>query len=387
MGFLMRRPHIPVVLAVALLVAACGSLKLRSPLVSNGIDWPAYGGGESRAGIAATRVTRPLVEDWEYDVTAGIGSGSPVVIDSILLVANLRGELYALDAVSGRKLGRYAFSDPIEGSPAAARNLVLLGLTGSPGVLLGYDVLEGAILWRKSYGDIQGTPLVLHRHAIAGTLQGALVCVETSTGELLWKFDLPENSSYKGIRSSPAAESGIVVFGADDGALYGVDAESGTQRWKVLFGTPVAASPAIAHGIVVAADLRGMTRAASVRDGKVLWQFAAGAPCYAPPLVTDSLAIVATIQGSIHAVALSDGSLRWTSAVGAPVNAGAVVSGDYMYLGTLQREVIALRIATGEVAWRTSVTGRIKTAPAIACGRLFVATDDRLIMAFREAGK
>lgn len=387
MGFLMKRPFTLGVVATALLLTACGSLKLRGPLVPNGIDWPAYGGGESRTGVAPTRLIPPLVEDWDYDVSAGIGSGSPVVVDSIVLVATLRGELYVLHAVSGKKLGSYAFSDPIEGSPAVARNLVVLGLAGSPGTLVAYDVLEGAIHWRKPYGDIESTPLVVRRRAIVGTLQGTLLCVETMSGTLVWRFDLPENSAYKGIRSSPATESGVIVFGADDAALYCVDAESGVERWRLAFSAPILASPAIARGIVVALDQKGVTRAVSIQEGKTIWQFHAGSQSNAPALVTDSLVIVTTIQGAVYALSLADGTLRWTSKPGGPVNAGAAASGDFMYVGTLQREIIALRISTGEVAWRTVVSGRIKTAPAIACGRLYVATDDRLIMAFRETDK
>ena len=44
----------------------------------------------------ATRetITPPLTLAWDYDVTGGIGKGSPLVVDSVLLVGNMRGELH-----------------------------------------------------------------------------------------------------------------------------------------------------------------------------------------------------------------------------------------------------------------------------------------------------
>jgi outer membrane protein assembly factor BamB len=47
----------------------------------------------------------------------------------------------------------------------------------------------------------------------------------------------------------------MVIFGADDGRVYVLDAATGEEKWSYEIGAPVKASPAVVGGrILVGAD-------------------------------------------------------------------------------------------------------------------------------------
>lgn len=370
-----------------LLVAAlssCGALKLAAPLTPKEGDWCIFGGSAVRGGVAQTTLLPPLQERWAFDIAAGTGPGSPIIVDSTLLQATLRGDLYALDAVTGRKLGRLNFNQPIAGSPAVNGFQAILGLGGPQGSLLSYDLVRGTTEWQHQHGDIAATPLILDQNVFVGTLDGRFLCASIHTGELLWEFTLPENVSHKGIRSSAAATESTLVFGADDGAVYALNAQTGVQRWRVMTRGPVLATPALRGDIAVAASTGGTVHAIALATGERRWMFDAASPITASAVIADSCVAVFTSGGSAFCLDLQSGSIRWATSLNGPISGGAILAGSHLYVATQRRELLALALTTGTVVWRTQLTGRGKSALAAASGRIYVATDDQLIHCFTQ---
>ncbi|GAA3863197.1 PQQ-binding-like beta-propeller repeat protein [Streptomyces sedi] len=63
----------------------------------------------------------------------------------------------------------------------------------------------------------------------------------------------------------------------ESGALYAVDAASGTVRWSRRFGGAIAAAPVADGGTVYVASEQGEISALASATGRVLWNFEAGA--------------------------------------------------------------------------------------------------------------
>jgi outer membrane protein assembly factor BamB len=379
----MRHILFRTVLAVS--IAGCGSLKVDHPPAKRAGDWPTLGGSEARTGVSTQAVIPPLQLEWEQDVSAGIGTGSPVLVDSILLLGNLRGELVALHAASGRKLGAISMGDAVMSSPVVDGATVYVTAANTRESLVAYDLVEGKPRWRGEYGDIEVSPLLHNGRLFAGTTSGVFVCVDALTGDSVWTRRIEDNVRRKGIRSTAAAAGGLVVFGADDGFVRAVDALRGTLRWSTATGAAVVAAAAIDGGHVFIANLDGKACALDTADGRVLWTFETGSAVYATALATDSLVIFGTTGGTLFGLDKAGGTQRWRADAGGPVSASAVASGEHLYVGTLRRELLAMRLADGTVTWKADMAGRIKSAPAIAYGRIYVACDDRMVRAFKEA--
>jgi outer membrane protein assembly factor BamB len=372
-------------LLATLLFNACSGLRLPQPLAVDTSDWAMFAKYASRVNATSETVPPPLTLEWEYDITGGIGNSSPLVVDSVLMIGNLRGELYAINAYTGKRIGWVDLGDAIQGTPIIDGNVAIVTLSNTDLSLVAFDLSEGKARWRMEYGDIEASPLLRNQKIFAGNVEGAFYCVDLTTGVQLWKFELPDNVKRKGIRSSAAGSDSSITFGADDGFLYALDAERGTQIWRHNTGASIVGSPCIANGNVYVGNLGGTICGVDLHSGKPRWQFEAGASIYASPSFADNKIFIGTTGGMMYALDAMTGTLVWKTDLGSVINSSAVIAGNVLYVGTLKKMLFGLNIADGTPVLKQEVPGRIKTSPAVAHGRLFVATDEKLILSFRSA--
>jgi len=390
MGFLrkntkgIRVPPVLRLVASIVLVAnlSCSHLKIERPLRQSAADWPAFGRSVARTNSSAETIAPPLSLVWTHDITGGFGSGSPLVIDSLVLVGNLRGELYALNARTGQRKGWIDLCDAINGSPVVEGGVVYVCGSNTEESLIAFDMVQGKSIWKKPYGDIEVSPLLLEDRLYFGNIRGEFFCVNKRTGEKLWKFDIPENTKLKGIRSSAVADHGAVIFGADDGYMYALETETGKLRWSYDTGSPIVAPPAAQHGALFIGNISGAFLCLNAENGTLLWSYSCGTSILAGAAVSNSNVLVATAGGSVVSLRPEDGVAQWRSELGSVINASPVIAGEYIYVGTLKKTLHGIRLTDGELVFSHTVSGRIKSSPAIAYRRLYVASDDRLIMAF-----
>lgn len=373
------------VLSTTLLVGACSGLRVPEPLTVDSSDWAMFAKHESRVNATSETVPPPLALEWEYDITGGIGNGSPLIVDSVLMVGNLRGELYAINAYTGKRIGWIDLGDAIQGTPSIDGNIAIVTLSNTDLSLVAFDLSEGKTRWRREYGDIEASPLLHYQRIFAGNVEGTFYCIDLTSGDQIWKFELPDNAARKGIRSSAAGSDSIVVFGAEDGFLYALDAERGTQLWRRYTGSSVVGSPCIAHETVYIGNLGGTVCAVDLHSGKTRWQCETGASIYASPSFAEGKLFIGTTGGMMYALDAATGAVMWKTDLGSVINSSAVIAGNVLYVGTLKKMLFGLNIADGTPVLKQEVQGRIKTSPAVAHGRLFVATDEKLILAFRSS--
>jgi len=377
---------LPAVLLITC-VAGCSGLRLDYPLRFEDGASRTFAGNMMRNNDAATAPAPPLVKTWEQDVSAGFGEGSPLLMDSVLFIGNLRGELYAFNARTGKRFGWVNLGGAIHGAPVIEAERAFVPLAGSRESFIAYDFVEGKIRWRQALGEIHVSPLLLDSRLYVANTAGSCYCIAREDGATLWTYTLPGNTAAKGIRSSPAGIDTSIFFGADDGYLYHLDALTGRLRWRINVGAPIQATPVIHKDRVCVGTLAGRCVAVERTTGTQVWSADVGGSIYGPALVDSSLVITGTTAGFIVALHRSSGTVAWKADLRAPVNAGILGAGTFIYAGTLRRELVALDRSTGTIVWRTTLDGRVKTTPVAGAGFVYVAADNRIIQAFRGQDK
>ncbi len=105
-----------------------------------------------------------------------------------------------------------------------------------------------------------------------GSHDGALYALDAATGSEIWRFETGSR-----VYTSPALSGGRVIFGSDDGTLHALDARDGTEAWRFETGRPLYASPAVAGGVVYfAGEAGGDLFALDAASGAELWRFQTG---------------------------------------------------------------------------------------------------------------
>ncbi len=62
------------------------------------------------------------------------------MVDGTLLVGNLRGELYAADGQTGKRIGWIKLGDAIQGSPVVDGSMVYVAVSNSSESLVAFDL-------------------------------------------------------------------------------------------------------------------------------------------------------------------------------------------------------------------------------------------------------
>jgi outer membrane protein assembly factor BamB len=293
---------------------------------------PMFRGGPAHAGVAASEAPRSFTRvKWAFPTGNRVLS-SPVMQGGLIYFGSDDGNIYAVDAASGRQAWKRATKGPVPSTPAVSGGRVYA--TSYDGHLYALDARTGNVKWKFATGG--------ERHFEAKGLHGW-----TPSGQTFFDpFDV--------FLSSPVVAGGTVFFGSGDGHLYAVDADSGALRWKFATMDVVHASPAYAKGVVYVGSWDSRFYAVDAATGAEKWRFQAGED----PVTHNQVGF----QGS-----------------------AAIVDG-VVYVGCRDSNLYALDAATGAEKWRFNNAGSwVIASPAVANGKVIFATSDSSLIHMVDA--
>jgi len=298
---------------------------------------------------------------WTF-TAAGPIVASPAIADGVVYIASLSGHLYAIDQETGKEKWNFKSQRPIASSPA---------------------VVPGTLYFVSSVG--------------------ALVAIDRETGKPKWVFAAEHEKKFeaKGLHgysspaqtipdawdlfiSSPAVAGGKVFFGAGDGGLYAVDAESGTLQWRFGTGDVVHGSPAVVAGTVYVGSWDSRLYAIDAESGLLRWSFQSGEDpaihnqvgFQSSPAVVDGTVYIGCRDAHVYALDAATGARKWdypTSkswVIGTPAVAGGVV-----YVGTSDSaRFMALDAKSGRLRFNFDAKAYVFSSAAVAGGLVYVGS-------------
>lgn len=164
---------------------------------------------------------------------------TPKVVQNNLIVGTIEGDILAFDTKSGDQKWKVSVDGILVGTPVVENNKIY---TASSTALISIDGTNGNVLWKNplptSYS--QGEPLIHGDKIIFGVWDTNLYCLNKNTGELIWKWN---NDNNKQILFSPgnvkvAASKNRLYFVTPQRYLTILDIKSGqvllrTAKWKI----------------------------------------------------------------------------------------------------------------------------------------------------------
>jgi outer membrane protein assembly factor BamB len=252
-------------------------------------------------------------ERWRFK-TAPIES-SPLLRGNRLYVGSWDGNVYSINARTGRKVWSFHADNEVNTSAAYWKGRVYIASDG--GTLYALSAGSGKLLWSaqsdSSFGSREffyATPTVAYGRVYIGNTDGTMYVYGAKSGRLLWARPL---GSY--IYGAAAVYQRKVLVGTYDGKFYALDAATGDVKWQISAGGTVHAAPTVMDGLVyyaicstcgaeaqrAVAGGSDSTIAVRARDGKRVWRFAAGK--YANPVVADSRRIYVIGRSTMYALA------------------------------------------------------------------------------------
>jgi eukaryotic-like serine/threonine-protein kinase len=261
-------------------------------------------------------------------------------------------------------------------------------------------ILIAGLAFLASSAQSQETATFRGNPAHTGVYDSAPV---TALKGVKWRFKTAGR-----IFSSPAVAGGAAYIGSEDGHLYAVDANSGTQKWKFKTGGAVNSSPAVGGGVVYFGSMDGFFYAVDAEGGRLRWKFetagekrfeALGVHGLKPrsqtipdswdmflssPVLDRGMVYFGSGDGNFYALDAGTGSLKWKLATRGVVHSSPAISDGVVFFGSWDTYLYAVDAASGNLKWKFK-TGDdpeyhnqvgIQSSPAVSRGIVYFGCRD-----------
>lgn len=208
-----------------------------SPAVANGhvyiggADGVVYAVDGATGEIAWRHQTEGAgLESAEFGFDRRTVQSSPAVVDGVVYIGGRDAYLYALDAGTGERQWRAAYTPSwVVSSPAVGDGVVFTG-TSDAHVVQALDARTGEVFWSADIGTrvLGSTSLVGDVLLVPGN-DAVLRALDAGTGEELWRYRTAAM-----IQSSPVVAGDLAIFGDDAGAVHALRAGRRTPRLAVF---------------------------------------------------------------------------------------------------------------------------------------------------------
>jgi outer membrane protein assembly factor BamB len=181
------------------------------------------------------------------------------------------------------------------------------------------------------------------------------------------------------VSSSLAVYNGLLLFGCDDGLLYGVDAATGNVTLKVLTQGAIKSPPLVVDDVAYFGSDDYRLYAYNVQTQQLEWQFETSAPVEATPVMWHNMILFGSQDGFAYALRRDNGSLVWRQPLsGRDVYSSPMISRDKVVIAA-GWTVQALDAELGERRWAFTASDMITGTPAVLDQMVFVASRDGVI--------
>jgi len=247
----------------------------------------------------------------DRQLSGGVGLGGGLV-----LVGDLRGNLFALEAASGDTRWRARLNTELLSVPAASKQVVVVQALDAR--LVGLSPLTGEILWQYTTDapalTLRGTgnPIIAGTSVITGFANGKVVSLNAATGATLWenRVALPtgrtELERIVDIDGAPLLVGDVVFVTSYQGRAAAITRGTGTALWYQDMSSHH--GPAHGDGQVYVSNDRDAVVALRANSGQVLWsnEQLSYRGLTAPAFV-DGVVVVGDSEGYLHVLSPVDG--------------------------------------------------------------------------------
>ncbi len=288
-----------------------------------------------------------IIQLWSKDTGKGSTKQylklTPSHIQGKVFVADIRGNLMAIDATSGNRLWENDADMNITGGPGSSEILTMIG--SDNGDVLAYASESGEFLWQaKVSSEVLAAPQEAYGVVVARTIDGKVFGLDANDGRRLWVYDRTVPALTLRGTSNPVITGDIVIAGFDGGRISAIELHTGKLIWET--------------SVSLASGRSQLERMVDIDSD---------------PVIIGNDIYVATFQGRLASVALEDGRITWTRDISS--YAGLTADENNIYITDDQSYIWALERSTGNSVWKQeNLFARRATAPA-TIGDLVVVGD------------
>lgn len=285
---------------------------------------------------------------------------------------------------------RFKTNQPIFSSPVIDGENVYFG--GTDSTLYALKLTTGAVVWKyKTSGEIRSTLKILNDNIYLLGGNGILSCFHKNTGNIVWQRVFDNTATFIGERrydfadyyhSSPLIHNNVLYFGAGNGVVSAVKADTGELLWSFKAGDIIHNTPVVVKDKLYIGSFDGHVYALNIFNGQLIWKFKSVGHQYFPmgemqgsPAAAFGTVLIGSRDYNFYALNANLGYAKWNKKFEAGWALSASVKDTVVYVGTSDdRILLALDLRNGQELWRRDVKFNIFGGCAFTNKMVYVGT-------------
>jgi len=211
--------------------------------------------------------------------------------------------------------------------------------------------------------------------------------LDADTGEQRWTHDEPADGLHDTIRAVTATGDLVIAASQSDGSgdeqepiIRGLDAETGAERWEIRPQEGFVQETIVYEDrLLVAQTFELRTYSLDTQSELATRSLSIG---FAQPVRRGD--VLFAPGETVRAIDLDSGEDRWATETGREINTTPGVGDSGIFVGTEGGFVLGYDRDTGEQLWESRVPGVVDHPVFVAAGAVWVATERGDLSAFAE---
>lgn len=231
--------------------------------------------------------------------------GAPTVVNGTVYIGTGDDRVYALNASTRNVRWSTPVNGDVETSVAVSNGTAYVSTYSDR--VYAFDASSGIETWNATLVDGYDTtsPVVSDGVVYVGNTE-ELVALYAGNGTRIWNVSADLGGGESDFPTKPALADGVLYLGDDaNGQFRAVNADDGSVRWSYTLCSEFDGAPAVADGAVYFGTNDGYVYALDADDGSDVWNFQAvhGDPSYPvvyAPAVANGVVYVSTDTGDYY---------------------------------------------------------------------------------------
>jgi len=238
----------------------------------------------------------------------------------------------------------------------------------------GYSTAEtpetNIVSWYYKTEDfVYASPAVYEERVFIGSDDGKMYCLNAEDGTEIWNF-----STGGWADSSPA-----LYIGSWDGNVYCLDADTGKEIWTYSTNDSVFSSPAIFNGKLYIGSDDGNMYCLNAGNGSKIWAYQTEDWVWSSPSVVYGKVYFGSGDCKVYCLNAKNGSKIWSYKTGDWVDSSPAVFDGKVYIASYDDKVYCLDATNGLEIWNFKTRYSIDSSPAVSEGKVYIGSWDGFV--------
>lgn len=213
--------------------------------------------------------------------------------DGIILLTE-EGNLYKFDFI-GNKIWKYESKEYSLSSPASNGKIILWG--NVKGEIVAVDAKTGKLIYKNKITErFEAGITISGNSAFIGDSKGKMYSINIDEGSINWQFQTSEK-----IKSVPAYNQNSLFTGNLDGSIYSINKSDGKLNWHLKTDGVINASPLLFNDYLLQPDLNEKVYLIDIEKGSIHKQLIFNERVKLTPVYFDNTIYIGTDRGIIYA--------------------------------------------------------------------------------------